>query len=80
MDVLFFLSSSLTSLVSLELRENMIQFLPQSMSFLVKLEILDLGSNNIKELVGVTDPSDSNTTQTNVPPNSKVQNICKMLI
>lgn len=80
MDVLFFLSSSLTSLVSLELRENMIQFLPQSMSFLVKLEILDLGSNNIKELVGVTDPSDSNITQTHVPPNSKVQNICKMLI
>lgn len=43
---------SLTNLVSLELRENMIQFLPQSMSLLVKLEILDLGSNNIKELVG----------------------------
>jgi hypothetical protein len=30
----------------------MIQFLPQSMSFLVKLEILDLGNNSIRELVG----------------------------
>lgn len=47
-----YLHFSLTNLVSLELRENMIQFLPQSMSLLVKLEILDLGSNNIKELVG----------------------------
>jgi len=42
---------SLSSLVSLELRENNIKSLPQSISFLVKLEILDLGSNEIQELV-----------------------------
>lgn len=42
---------SLSNLVSLELRENMIKNLPQSISFLVKLEILDLGSNEIDELV-----------------------------
>ncbi|XP_053382330.1 protein scribble homolog isoform X4 [Mercenaria mercenaria] len=41
---------SLSSLVSLELRENMIRQLPASMSFLVKLESLDLGSNELDEL------------------------------
>lgn len=42
---------SLSNLVSLELRENMLHQLPASMSFLVKLESLDLGSNEIEELV-----------------------------
>ena len=42
---------SLSNLISLELRENMLRQLPASMSFLVKLEILDLGSNEIDDLV-----------------------------
>ena len=42
---------SLSSLVSLELRENMLRQLPASMSFLIKLEILDLGSNEMDDLV-----------------------------
>ncbi|WAR16309.1 SCRIB-like protein [Mya arenaria] len=41
---------SLSSLAHLELRENMLRQLPASMSFLVKLESLDLGSNEIDEL------------------------------
>jgi len=48
---MYFYYFSLSNLVSLELRENMIKNLPQSISFLVKLEILDLGSNEIEELV-----------------------------
>ena len=43
--------SSLTNLQSLELRDNMLRQLPQSLSFLTKLRILDLGSNDIEELV-----------------------------
>ena len=45
------MSFSLSNLISLELRENMLRQLPASMSFLVKLEILDLGSNEIDDLV-----------------------------
>jgi len=37
--------------VSLELRENLIKYLPASLSCLVKLKTLDLGSNLIDELV-----------------------------
>ena len=42
---------SLSNLIALELRENLLKYLPASMSFLVKLESLDLGSNVIEELV-----------------------------
>lgn len=42
---------SLSNLVSLELRENLLKYLPASMSFLVRLESLDLGSNALEELV-----------------------------
>jgi len=50
---IFLFCFSLSSLVSLELRENMLRQLPPSMSFLVKLESLDLGSNEIDELVSL---------------------------
>ena len=42
---------SLSNLESLELRENLIKYLPASLSCLVKLKTLDLGSNLIDELV-----------------------------
>lgn len=45
------LCCSLSNLESLELRENLIKYLPTSLSFLVKLRTLDLGSNLIDELV-----------------------------
>lgn len=41
----------LCNLVSLELRENMIKTLPSSLSSLNKLQSLDLGNNEIEELV-----------------------------
>lgn len=43
--------SSLTRLESLELRENILKHLPSSFCSLVKLRVLDLGSNMIDELV-----------------------------
>ena len=42
---------SLSNLESLELRENLLKYLPSSLAFLVKLKTLDLGSNMIDELV-----------------------------
>ena len=45
---------SLSNLESLELRENLIKYLPASLSCLVKLKTLDLGSNLIDELVIIT--------------------------
>lgn len=42
---------SLSALVSLELRENILKTLPQSISFLIHLERLDLGANELAELV-----------------------------
>ena len=42
---------SLENLQSLELRENLIRTLPPSLSQLTKLERLDLGDNEIEELV-----------------------------
>ncbi|GLD54603.1 protein scribble homolog isoform X2 [Lates japonicus] len=40
----------LANLVTLELRENLLKSLPTSLSFLVKLEQLDLGSNELEVL------------------------------
>lgn len=34
------------------MRDNMLKALPQSISFLLKLKILDLGSNDLENLVG----------------------------
>jgi protein scribble len=42
---------SLTSLTSLELRENLLRQLPDSLAQLKKLERLDLGDNEIDMLV-----------------------------
>jgi len=42
---------SLSSLVTLEARENALSSLPASITFLTKLERLDLGSNEISRLV-----------------------------
>lgn len=42
---------SLEALQSLELRENLLKSLPESLSQLSKLERLDLGDNEIEELV-----------------------------
>lgn len=42
---------SLLNLESLELRENLIKTLPESLSQLTKLQRLDLGDNEIDELV-----------------------------
>lgn len=42
---------SLLNLESLELRENLIKSLPESLSQLTKLQRLDLGDNEIDELV-----------------------------
>lgn len=39
------------SLQSLELRENLLKSLPESLKNLTKLERLDLGDNEIEELV-----------------------------
>ena len=47
------LCCSLSNLVSLELRENILKTLPQSISFLVNLERLDLGANELTELVSI---------------------------
>nr|CAD7453514.1 unnamed protein product [Timema tahoe] len=44
------LNDILTSLQSLELRENLLKTLPESLSQLSKLERLDLGDNEIEEL------------------------------
>lgn len=41
----------LTSLTSLELRENLLKELPSSLAQLTNLERLDLGDNEIEELV-----------------------------
>nr|XP_036879223.1 protein scribble homolog isoform X6 [Manis javanica] len=41
---------SLANLVTLELRENLLKSLPASLSFLVKLEQLDLGGNDLEVL------------------------------
>lgn len=42
---------SLEALQSLELRENLLKSLPESLSQLYKLERLDLGDNDIEVLV-----------------------------
>lgn len=42
---------SLANLQSLELRENLLKGLPESVSQLTKLERLDIGDNDIEELV-----------------------------
>lgn len=47
----YFLMFSLEALQSLELRENLLKTLPESLSQLFKLERLDLGDNEIEELV-----------------------------
>lgn len=44
---------SLSNLESLELRENLIKYLPASLACLAKLKTLDLGSNLIDELVSL---------------------------
>jgi len=44
---------SLAKLETLELRENMLRYLPSSISRLVKLQSLDLGDNILEELVSV---------------------------
>jgi len=44
-------TNSLAKLETLELRENMLRYLPSSMSRLVKLRSLDLGDNLLEELV-----------------------------
>lgn len=41
------------SLQSLELRENLLKSLPESLKNLTKLERLDLGDNEIEELVSI---------------------------
>lgn len=46
-----FLFFSLVSLQSLELRENLLKSLPESLKNLTRLERLDLGDNEIEELV-----------------------------
>jgi protein scribble len=43
--------NSLSNLQSVELRENLLRTLPESMSQLTKLERLDLGDNDIEILV-----------------------------
>jgi protein scribble len=43
----------LEALQSLELRENLLKSLPESLSQLSKLERLDLGDNEIEELVSI---------------------------
>ena len=45
-----YLHCSLENLTSLELRENLIRNLPESLPSLTKLERLDLGDNEIEEL------------------------------
>lgn len=45
--------SSLISLESLELRENLLKSLPESLKNLLRLKRLDLGDNEIEELVRV---------------------------
>jgi protein scribble len=42
---------SLSNLESLELRENVLKYLPSSFAFLIKLKRLDLGANMFDELV-----------------------------
>ena len=49
--LMMWLLFSLSNLESLELRENLIKYLPTSLAFLAKLKTLDLGSNLIDELV-----------------------------
>ena len=51
---------SLENLTSLELRENLIRTLPESLPNLTKLERLDLGDNEIEELVREIDDCFSN--------------------
>ena len=48
---LFVIFDSLSNLQSVELRENLLRTLPESMSQLTKLERLDLGDNDIEILV-----------------------------
>jgi len=45
--------ASLSKLETLELRENMLRYLPSSVCRLVKLQSLDLGDNVLEELVSV---------------------------
>jgi len=44
---------SLAKLETLELRENLLRYLPSSISRLVKLRSLDLGDNMLEELVSM---------------------------
>lgn len=48
-----FYINSLSSLQSLELRENLLKVLPESLSQLSNLERLDLGDNEIEVLVRI---------------------------
>ena len=50
----YLLTFSLENLTSLELRENLIRHLPETLPQLTKLERLDLGDNEIDELVNQT--------------------------
>lgn len=50
---------SLTSLQSLELRENLLKSLPESFAQLTKLERLDLGDNEIEVLVSINSKVES---------------------
>ena len=49
-------SDSLVNLQSLELRENLLKLLPESVSQLTRLERLDIGDNEIEELVSADRP------------------------
>jgi len=51
------LCDSLIKLETLELRENMLRYLPSSVSRLVKLRSLDLGDNVLEELVSSSSSS-----------------------
>lgn len=48
-----FKNYSLANLETLELRDNLLKFLPQSLANLSKLRVLDLGSNLLDDLVSL---------------------------
>jgi len=49
--ILIWMCDSLLKLETLELRENMLKYLPSSLCRLIKLRSLDLGDNVLEELV-----------------------------